>query len=176
MTNKEQIENLEAGLQRNRIESGVFEPSLSPYMLYLPSLIYQSTWLEKIRREQDLDQLVETQLLAGQTCTIYLFFSACCLRFLCQVLFYFNHVFSSNTVAVVLEQNLVSAISSSTQITPKDHLTVESADPCFSIGCKAANAGNFHPLQACWLKIFQKLVQLSRFRDLLIKLCPRLEP
>uniref|UniRef100_A0A164TF86 Uncharacterized protein n=1 Tax=Daucus carota subsp. sativus TaxID=79200 RepID=A0A164TF86_DAUCS len=50
MTNKEQIENLEAGLQRNRIESGVFEPSLSPYMLYLPSLIYQSTWLEKIRR------------------------------------------------------------------------------------------------------------------------------
>lgn len=136
----------------------------------------------------------------------------------------------ANTLVALKSSQLVSSISPSIQITPKDLLTVESAVSCFSIVCEAANTGSHcdcliaileeweglfpsgsaeansvetpdavnnwgsddwddgwesfqeelldkeskkentlvvHPLHACWLEIFQKLIQLSRFRDLL---------
>lgn len=134
----------------------------------------------------------------------------------------------ANTLVALKSSQLVSAISPSIQITPKDLLTPDSAVSCFSIVCEAANAGSHcdsliaileeweglfpsgkaeansaetldagnnwgsddwdagwesfqeepldkerknentlvvHPLHACWLEIFQKLVQFSRFRD-----------
>lgn len=135
----------------------------------------------------------------------------------------------ANTLVALKSSQLVSAISPSIQITPKDLLTVESAVSCFSTVCESATAGSHcdsliailkeweglfpsgraeansagtpdagnnwgsddwddgwesfqepldkelknentlvvHPLHACWLEIFQKLVQFSRFRDLL---------
>lgn len=135
----------------------------------------------------------------------------------------------ANTLVALKSSQLVSAISPSLQITPKDLVTVESAVSCFSILCEAAEVGSHcdcliaileeweglfpsgraeanstettdagnnwgsddwddgwesfqepldkelkentlvvHPLHACWLEIFKKMVQLSRFRDLLM--------